>query len=82
MVPNNYRHQIIRWNGNTEQPCKYQLKVAEVIQNGQTVYRASWTFSTLRGLIKFVSKHFPESDLLDQIDYSTIQFKTSPAGDF
>lgn len=80
MTSYTYRHQVVRWNGTSQQAAKYQLQVISLGHAGQPIHRANWNFETFRGLLNFLKKHFPDSDLLNQTVISAVQFQVlSPA---
>lgn len=73
-----YRHQIIRLNGSTLQTAKYQLEICRINANGSPLQRAQWNFQTFRGLISFLQRHFPDSEILQQASNFYIQCRVVP----
>jgi len=80
MSPKHFQHQIVRLNGANQPLGKYQLKISSLDANGEP-QRAQWNFQTFKGLLKFVQKHFPDSDLLEQASNLYIQFRVVPICD-
>lgn len=76
MAPQDYRHQIIRWNGSYDQLSRYQLRIVAIDQDGQPLHRAEWNFETIRGLLSFLQRHFP--DRYAQPNELPIQFRLAP----
>lgn len=60
MQPQQYHHTI-RFRGSTHPEGRYQLQISEVCANGQLQYRAQWNFSTLKQVLAFLAKYFPNS---------------------
>jgi len=58
------QHQVIQLRGCDREIAKYQLLIFETGQYGEPLHRAKWSFRTFRGLLSFLKKHFPDSDLL------------------
>ncbi len=58
-----YCHTI-RFRGSAHPMGRYQLQISEVSWNGQPLYRAQWDFPTLRTLLTFLQRHFPDSQAL------------------
>lgn len=79
MTSPHYRHQIIRWNGTSSEASRYQLQVFELGEHGQPLHRAQWSFATFRGLLTFLSKHFPDSALLSKAGEPSIEFRVAQA---
>ncbi len=63
MQPQIYRHTI-RFRGSAHPQGRYQLQIAEIRNDGQIIYRAQWVFPTLRNLLTFLKKYFPNSQAL------------------
>jgi hypothetical protein len=68
MPPYYYRHQVIRWNPTSNQPVRYCLQTVALSPTGEPLQQAQWDFTSLRGLLNFLSKHFPD------VDATTLQF--------
>jgi hypothetical protein len=43
---------------------RYQLQIAEIGNNGQPLRRVQWDFPTLKNLVTFLKKYFPNSQAL------------------
>ncbi len=78
MTSSKYFHQIICLNGASHAVGKYQFQIAQINRQGQLVQRARWNFHTIKGLLAFVQKHFPDSDLLRRDLNECIQFQVVP----
>lgn len=63
MKPQTYRHTI-RFRGSTHPQGRYQLQISEISASGQPRYRAQWDFPTLKNLLVFLKKYFPNSQAL------------------
>jgi len=70
-----YRHTI-RFRGSTDPQGRYQLQISEVCANGQLQYRAQWNFSTLRQVLAFLEKYFPNSQALPYPQTRSLSFET------
>jgi hypothetical protein len=79
LSPTRYQHQIICLNGSNPQSGKYQLQISEINSNGRLLQRARWNFRTFKGLMVFLQRHFPESELLHQEISQCIQFQVVKA---
>lgn len=75
--PKQFQHQIVYLNGSTQSRNRYQLQITEIDRYGYPVQRAHWHFQTLRGLLTFLEKHFPESTLLSQAPRLSILFQAT-----
>jgi len=58
-----FRHTI-RFHGSTHPQGRYQLQISEIGSNGYPRCKAQWNFSTLRNLVIFLKKYFPNSEAL------------------
>jgi hypothetical protein len=63
MASQGYLHRI-QFCGTDAPGGKYQLQICQMGQSGQLVYRAQWRFSTIRNLVRFLQKYFPDSQAL------------------
>ena len=72
-MSHNYQHRIVRLTGAKQQVGTYQLHISQVGQPGQSTHRAQWNFQTFKGLLTFLRKHFPDSELLHQDGCPDIQ---------
>lgn len=73
MTSHSYRHSI-QFRSGAHPNAKYQLKISEINNYGQLVYRAQWDFPTLKTLLIFLKKHFPHSQALDASINQPISF--------
>jgi hypothetical protein len=64
MTSSTLQHKVIRLNDRDRQAAKYQLLVFETGQHGEPLHHIKWSFRTFRGLLSFLQKNFPDSDLL------------------
>ena len=64
MTSSTLQHKVIRLNDRDRQAAKYQLLIFETGQHGEPLHHIKWSFRTFRGLLVFLQKHFPDSDLL------------------
>jgi len=58
-----YRHTI-RFRGSSHPKGRYQLQISEIAADGQVFYRAQWDFPTLKTVVDFLKKNFPNSQAL------------------
>jgi hypothetical protein len=75
MSPPRYHHRIVCLNGLEQGIGKYQLQLSEISQHGRLLQRARWNFSTFKGLLTFLRKYFPDSELLSHEVSQCIQFQ-------
>lgn len=73
-----YSYQVICLNGSNQLTGKYQLYISEIGQQGEIIQRVRWHFRTIKGLLSFLKKHFPDSELLHQDISRCIQFQVAP----
>ncbi len=76
MPPKCFQYQIVALNASVHQRNRYQLQITELNQYGYPLQRAQWQFQTLRGLLAFLEKHFPNSTLQNPKEKLCIQFQT------
>jgi len=81
MISKTYQHRIVRLNGAETPQAKYQLQVAAIAPGGKLLYRAQWQFQTLKGLRRFLQKHFPDSPVLQETAGVRMQFFVAAAAD-
>jgi len=74
MKPQRYCHTI-RFHGSTHPQGRYQLQISEVSPDGQLQYRAQWDFPTLKTLLVFLNKYFPNSQSLNSVGQLTWSFE-------
>lgn len=74
MKPQRYCHTI-RFRGSSHPQGRYQLQISELNQHGQLQYRAQWDFPTLRTLMVFLNKHFPNSQALKSVGSPSLTFE-------
>lgn len=73
MQPQCFYHTI-RFRGSAHPQGRYQLQISEVNPNGQLQYRAQWDFPTLRSLMVFLNKYFPNSQALNSFNSPALTF--------
>jgi hypothetical protein len=70
-----YRHTI-RFRGSSHPQGRYQLQISEITTDGQVFYRAQWDFPTLRTVLDFLKKNFPNSQALMTLENQGTAFDT------
>lgn len=60
MMPPTYCYTI-RFLGSAYPKARYQLQISEISHDGCPHYRAQWDFLTLRSVLMFLKKYFPNS---------------------
>ncbi|NJP09317.1 MAG: hypothetical protein HC866_07365 [Leptolyngbyaceae cyanobacterium RU_5_1] len=75
MEPYIYRYTI-RFRGGENYQCRYQLQISEVGQDGRSLYRAQWDFPTLKNLLTFLKRYFPNSQALTPTNQLSLGFDT------
>lgn len=58
-----FRHTI-RFHGSTHPQGRYQLQISEIDSNGCPRFKVQWNFPTLKTLVLFLKKYFPNSQAL------------------
>jgi hypothetical protein len=52
----------IQFHGSTHPQGRYQLQICEIDSKGHPRRKVQWNFSTLRNLVVFLKKYFPNSE--------------------
>lgn len=73
MQPQRFYHTI-RFLGSAHPQGRYQLQISETKLNGQLQYRAQWDFPTLKSLMVFLNKYFPNSQALNSFNSPALTF--------
>ncbi|MDX2244410.1 MAG: hypothetical protein NW224_27360 [Leptolyngbyaceae cyanobacterium bins.302] len=74
MKPQHYCHTI-RFRGSVHPQGRYQLQILEMSADGEVRYRAQWDFSTLKHVLAFLQKYFPNSQALTSTRQQSLGFE-------
>jgi len=76
-MSSHFRHTI-RFHGSTHPQGRYQLQISEIDRNGCPRCKAQWNFPTLKTLVLFLKKYFPNSEaLISNKAQATLGFDTA-----
>ena len=76
-MSSHFRHTI-RFHGSTRPQGRYQLQISEIDSNGCPRCKVQWNFPTLKTLVLFLKKYFPNSEaLISNNAQATLGFDTA-----
>ena len=76
-MSSHFRHTI-RFHGSTRPQGRYQLQISEIGSNGCPRCKVQWNFPTLKTLVLFLKKYFPNSEaLISNNAQATLGFDTA-----